>query len=144
MVQFTCLCALIYHIAVLFKFIDKIKIIDPSLSHAWKSPQTNRGLATVTRRGRSGKLSSEGNMPKRCAYGCANLIPGILKVWMGWWNFFPSQNLRPKGRNCNYSIVCHFGQKHLPNPITINHIFQLACFLHTGSRLVATYGFHWL
>ncbi len=70
---------------------------------------------------------------------CANLIPGILKVWMGWWNLFPSRNLRTKWRNLNYSIVCHFGQKYLPNPITINHKhnFQLACFLHTGSRLVA-------
>ncbi len=71
-------------------------LIDPSLSHAWKSPQTNRGLATVTRRGRSGKLSSEGNMPRCCAYGLCKSDTRYPKSLDGEVEFFPFP--KPKTR----------------------------------------------
>jgi len=50
---------------------DSNYVINPSLSHAQKLPLANHGLATVTRHGLG------------LCMDCANLIPVILKVWMG-------------------------------------------------------------
>jgi len=55
---------------------DSNCVINPSLSHAQKLPLANHGLANVTRHGLG------------LCMDCANLIPVILKVWMGEWFFF--------------------------------------------------------
>lgn len=83
------------HIVILFAYA-----IDPSLSHARKPPQANRGLATVTRRGRSGKLSSEGNMPKRCAYGLCKSDTRYPKSLDGVVEFFPFPKPKTQGEKC--------------------------------------------